>query len=213
MAILSMDKISKIFSDTVTEYLNRGYVINAETIGNMYSDEICHVDLVPKKNKDKKLIRIWLLKSTEDINESFRWIQSVNLSVVEFDLNRTRSFWRCEGKRLCPDKTFYKLSQSHKCYADSKEDYLAVYNKRKDRLLLKNKSNNDESRTLNVENIPITVKDFVMQRIKLIPGAKRAKSFDCIKKVTANTNYSYRKNLVYEVAWEFKNKSGVIIIK
>lgn len=213
MAILSMAKISKMFSDTVTEYLNSGYIINAETIGNMYSDEICHVDLVPKKNKDKKLVRIWLLKSTEDINESLHWIQCVNLSVVEFDLSRTRSFWRCEGKKLRPDKTFYKLGQSHKCYADSKEDYLTVYNKRKYRLLLKNKSSNDGSRVLNVENIPITVKDFVMQRIKLIPGAKRAKSFDCIKKVTANTNYSYRKNLVYEVSWEFNNKSGVIIIK
>lgn len=213
MAILSMDKISKTFSDTVVEYLNSGYVINAETIGNMYSDEICHVDLVPKKNKDKKLVRIWLLKSTEDINESLRWIQCVSLSVVEFDLSRTRSFWRCEGKKLCPDKMFYQLSQSRKCYAESKEDYLIVYNKRKYRLSLKNKSSNNESRILNVENIPITVKDFVMQRIKLIPGAKRAKSFDCIKKVTANTNYSYRKNLVYEVAWEFKNKSGVIIIK
>lgn len=201
MTIFNETAINSIYTKTVTDYLNKGYVISTRTFGGIESREICHIDLA----KDgKQIIRIWMSCDNERID--CRYIEVLYITVKSYD-NNGNTIWRDRGE-LISEQKFYEVREDSRCYSDSVDEALAARKLHSERCRTRFVS---ETIYLDLDKIPETVKKSIVERIRSVRGAKRA-SFNSVINICL-VKSRFERGVHAEIAWMFNDKTGRIIYK
>lgn len=214
MAIVTMNKVNSIYSEIISNYLNKGYNISTSTAGGSYSDEVCHIDLVPK-HKSNELLRVWMTRGFENLSVGWGWhVNTITISVRKYDLGKRYTYWYEKGTPVGDELKFYEIrdKQAYTDSIDECKDIVKLREGRYDQRYFKDKYLCD--RQIDIQNVPSSVKDSIIRRIKQVKGAKRASNWDCIKTVTLknyDSNVSGRR-LYAQVYWEFNSKNGYLYI-
>lgn len=214
MAIVTANHINSVFSNIINDYMNKGYVISTDTMSGCFSGEICHIDL---KHNDKpdEMIRVWLLKDYSEklqASHSYSYIDMITISARKYNLHSGRSHWYDNGEQIGTPVIFYKVKENEKChaYTDSLDECKSIIDLREERFD-RNYIQRNVRKDLDLNKVSINVKDLIINRIREVPGAKRAKGYDCIKRISLNKDSNNR--LYCESYWEFNNRSGKVILK
>ena len=208
MAIVTANHINSVFSNIVSDYLNKGYVISTGTMSGCFSREICHIDLKHNDNPNE-MIRVWLLKDHSEklqANHTYSYVNIITISVKKYDSGR--SFWYDAGEQIGTPIVFYQIKDH--AYTDSLDECKSIIDLREERFDRKYIQRNVR-KDLDLNKVSINVKDLIINRIREVPGANRAKGYDCIKRISLEKDSNNR--LYCESYWEFNNRSGKIILK
>ena len=214
MTILTVKQIDQKVSLLVSKYISKGYVLVTQSLHDyIYSNEICHIDLTSNK-KSNKIIRISMYRN-RDIsvkrNDKTYYFSTIEINVVELNKHKNSTYYD-NGATIRDTEVFYSIKRD-KCYTDSLDEAIAIFEMRELRKSNKNNKVNLK-RNIPLDKISDSFKDKIIERIKRNPGAKRASRWDCIKSVIlkSDTSIFYRRRLVCEIKWEYKNHSGYIYL-
>lgn len=175
--------IEKIYTDTIMEYVNKGYRINSSTM-NGSQGEIAKVDLT----NDKEVIRIYLSSST-NYRERY-WTEGITLIVgrntdkltgqMHFDI-----IWN-DNLEIISEKNFYKIGTNSNYYG-TKEEAVETMKKTYDRI--KNKSVEKN----NVILLPDKAKEIVLPFVRKQYKCKSIKinEIEKVEKIISNGKSSY----------------------
>lgn len=202
MTILNESAINSIYTKIVADYISKGYVISTRTFGGVESREICHVDLV---KEGKQIIRVWMSCNNEHIYYHRR-IEVLYITVKSYD-NDGNTIWRNKGELIFEQK-FYEVREDSRCYSDSVDEALAARKLHSERCRARFVS---ETVYLDLDKIPDTVKNSIVERIRSVKGAKRA-NFDSVISICLVRNW-FEHRFHAQIAWQFNDKTGCIIYK
>lgn len=198
MSIFNETEINSVYTKIVADYIAKGYVISARTFGGAVFREICHIDLAKDK---KKIIRICMSYNSELIE--LKHVEVLYITVKSYD----NTIWRNNGE-LISEQKFYEIREDSRCYSDSVDEVRAARELHSERIRTRYVSN---TIYLDPDKIPETVKKSIVERIRSVRGAKRAK-FDSVIRVCLVKDWC-TKRLNADIAWEYDGKTGCIIYK
>lgn len=201
MTIFNETAINSVYTKIVAEYIAKGYVISTRTFGGVESREICHIDLAKDK---KQIIRIWMAYNNELVN--WTHVEVIYITVESYD-NNGNTMWRNKGE-LISEQKFYEVSADSRCYSDSVDEVRAARELHSERIRTRYVSN---TIYLDLDKIPETVKKSIVNRIRSVRGAKRAK-FDSVVHVCLIHDW-YTGRCQADIAWQYDDKTGCIIYK
>lgn len=179
----TMKQINSIFTETVSEYISKGYVFSSETAGGSFSKELMHIDLQSSSNRDE-VIRVWMLEGHENlkVEDSVQYANTLSIEVRAYSKKNSSTFWPGEGK-LINSKKFYEFSR-RKFYVESEEELLKLCKVSYSRFPYRYSHKDNFDRLISRDRISDTVLGSIMRKIHDIRGMKRAKS-DCIVDIYA----------------------------
>lgn len=206
--MITANELNKIYSDIIVNYINDGYMINPSSFGGRQSNEICHIDLKDPKDS-KTIVRVWMTSYSEklEIDGEQVWggVDTITVSVKKYDQKR-HTFWSDEGEELASIK-FYTVEKD-KFYTSEVSDITNIIKLRDKRYISKTVFDSNQ-KLLNVHALPSRMVKSIMSKIKSNYGCKKADT-NSIKQIALST-YSGRLNC--RIDWEFKDHSGVIVLK
>lgn len=184
MAKFLMKDLNSVFSSIVADYLRRGYVICLDSMHHY------RVDMVMGKGKVEHYISVqfeFVHTSTFD-PEPNQFV--INVAMFEGAGNE----WASKIKDI-KTLTFYEI-EYQKCYSDSKEEALALKQLGFNRW--KSRDYTDEltapCKKVDPKQIPESVKDSIMEKVRDIRGFKRA-TFDCVTSIEFYRSSSSHKRM------------------
>jgi len=209
MAIFTMKDLDKEFTNTINDYVNKGYIISPMTHGGSYSSEKSHVDFInPKDNKN--IFRVWLLEDEYTPNPKRAWdrISTLVISIRKYKWDGKHyncTLWPDKGE-VISEKAFYTVKHCQ-CYTDSLEEALSFRNLSCSRFEARHIKRTDP-KILDTTKMPLKTLDAIMDKINCIRGFRRA-NLNCIKKVTLSKDYNGK--LRAYIDYDYNNKSGRLI--
>lgn len=208
MSKLLMNGLNSLYTSFITDYLNKGYVISVGTMSGSYSNEITHVDLINPK-EPTALIRVWMLREYRNIFES-SLPDAIKIVVKQYEFDKTnwRTYWDNDGVEL-ESVTAYEIEKD-KCYTLSADEALGIVQLRTQRWRQRHSSYEDNCKKLDMNCIPQSVKDSIMNRIRSNRGCKKA-TIDCVDRIELN-KYSSDDHRKCRITWKFNNQSGCIVL-
>lgn len=109
---MNIKEITTIFSNKVTEYLNSGWVINAQTMTGWSSNEITKVDLT----NGSDILRVMMESDSEfyDFDEYNEYIKRIEINLYREARNDSKPFTRIIFPKweLVETRAFYALDES-----------------------------------------------------------------------------------------------------
>lgn len=205
MSRLTMNNINELYTKTITDYLNNGYIISTSTSGGSYSNELCHIDLKSLSDKEN-VIRVWLLKGTSEVDG----LDYFNNETLEISVRRypaeMYTFWPNRGEEIS-SKVFFEV-RGDKCYVDNMDELKEILKLRRHRFETRREcfGLGRNKKDLVVSELPKSVQDSILARIRSNRGMKRA-TLDCVVDVYLFHN----ERLKCRVNWEFGSKNGTIL--
>ena len=163
MTIHTEKDLDKLFTESVSAYLNRGYIFYAGLFGPAF------VKLYNPSTKE--LIKIQLYKSDFFDRNRGRSIFTTVLSV--------KQEYACRSCLTLYERTFYVVEKD-RAYCDSIEELDAINDLRNAR---RKRISDNSTRKIALDKIPSNLIDRFMYRINAIKGFKRANA-SCIKSVS-----------------------------
>lgn len=221
MTVLTSDDIIKQYNSIIADYISKGYVISPFTNYGSYTNTRSYTDLVKLNDKNKHIIRVWLIEdyistgiTGHSFNDTYKIVVSkhesfyavddwnfigrINIQPNSYSINQglvySKTYYKykvCNGKIICTDN----LEEVCKFIKLSEERWS---NKEKSKY---------SSRDIPIEKLPNSFIDSVMKRINSNNGFKRAKA-NCIVKVTLGKSVFGK--LSADVYYNYNNKSSII---
>lgn len=175
--------IEKIYTNTIMEYLNKGYRINSSTM-NGSQGEIAKVDLT----NDKEVIRIYLSSST-NYSERY-WTECIILTVgrntdrltgMRYDI-----IWN-DNLEIISEQKFYKIGLNSNYYG-TKEEAVEAMKKSSSRI-----KNRYVSQNNSVITLPDKAKEIVFPFVKKQYKCKSIKvnEIEKVEKIITNGKSEY----------------------
>ena len=131
---MTYERVNKAFTDIVSKYLDRGYIINTGTMSGMQSNERMKVDLT----NGQEIIRVWMTDKREstDSGASVRVLQIIVGRCADYvSPNESSGFATIWNDRLeeLDRKSFYVVCEN-KMWLGSQQEAIAAQEVRRKRL-------------------------------------------------------------------------------
>lgn len=217
---LTQRELDSLFTNTVQDYLSKGYIITTDHSGSSFADISLYIDLYDKSNKNE-IIRIFMKSSIEDIYRQMHFYADVKTIIVRkyyVKYQHEQTLWPGAGE-VISEQTFYAI-RSNKYYSDNKDDVLDIHKKsciREDARRMQDTSH--EKHFFKVSDLPDHFIDSIMAKINEVYGFARATS-SCIDSVYTYKVSRYNRNtgktverLQARVDFCFNSKNGFTILK
>jgi hypothetical protein len=217
---LTQRELDSLFTNTVQDYLSKGYIITTDHAGSSFADINFYIDLYDKSNKNE-IIRIFMKSSAEDICEQIHLYTDVRIIIVRkyrVKHQHEQPLWPNAGEVISEHK-FYAVC-SDKYYSDNKDDVLNIHKKSRTREDARRMSDElHEKHFFKVSDLPDHFIDNIMAKINEIHGFGRATS-SCIDSIYTYKVSRYNRStgktverLQACVDFCFNSKNGFTILK
>jgi len=135
--------INAIFTEKVSQYINAGYSISANTMSG-HQGEDCKIDFV----KDDELIRVWMNYEYRDNSQDDSWLSRHRVLVLRVgrwnrparEANGFCTMWNDHFETI-EEKLFYRVGDNN-WFVETEEDIILTQEKRFSRLRAKRNNYN-----------------------------------------------------------------------